>query len=69
VIVHVSQELRLTGCVTFADLEAFTRGENGETTAVWGARWIATGKTKALTGYRYDNPSQLAGCDPPARKR
>ncbi|MFI7540764.1 hypothetical protein [Actinoplanes sp. NPDC049599] len=64
VIVHHGQNLRLTGCVTFAGLEAFTRGANGETTAVWGAHWVAAGKKKRLAGYEYRNPGQLAGCDP-----
>ena len=63
VIVHHSQRLLLTGCVTFAGLQAFTRGETGETTAVWGAHWIPDGKKKSLVGYEYKNRSQLAGCD------
>ena len=63
VIVHTSMNLRLTGCVTFAGLEAFTRGENGETTTVWGAHRTTKGKKKVLEGYVYKEPSQLAGCD------
>ena len=63
VIVRNWQEFQLSGCVSFAQGKAYTRGVDGETEAVWGAHYVSVGKTKRVVGFRSDDTAQIAGCD------